>query len=203
MKTIDNVSGVILAGGKSSRYGRNKSFEKINATPLIEKVITAMGAVFQELVIITNTPHEYSHLQLPLYKDLMEGLGPLGGILTGLSAISKDAGLFVACDMPFLNGKLLRHMAECKDDFDAVVPRVSGHVEALHALYKKTCLRAVRRLIDSREYQVFRFFPEVSVRYVDEDEIRQFDPELRSFLNVNTPQELQKIKKTDTRFDEP
>ena len=203
MKTIDYVSCVILAGGKSSRYGKNKAFEKVNDIPLIEKVITAMGAVFQELIIITNTPHEYSHLRLPLYKDLIEGLGPLGGVFTGLSAISKDAGLFVACDMPSLNGKLLRHMAGYKDDFDVVVPRISGQVEALHALYRKTCLGAVRRLIDSRQYQVFRFFPEVSVRYVDEDEIRRFDPELRSFLNVNTPQELQEIKKTDTRFKDP
>ena len=110
MKTIDDVSGVILAGGKSSRYGKNKAFIKINGIPLIEKVITVMGSVFQELIIITNTPHKYSHLRLPVYKDLIEGLGPLGGIFTGLTAISKDAGFFVACDMPSLNRELLRHM---------------------------------------------------------------------------------------------
>ncbi|MEE9418933.1 MAG: molybdenum cofactor guanylyltransferase [Desulfatiglandaceae bacterium] len=202
MKTIDDVSGVILAGGKSSRYGKNKAFIKINGIPLIEKVITVMGSVFQELIIITNTPHKYSHLRLPVYKDLIEGLGPLGGIFTGLTAISKDAGFFVACDMPSLNRELLRHMVECKDDFDAVVPRISGKMEALYALYRNTCLPAIRRQIDSREYQIFRFFPEVSVRYVDEGEIRQFDPELRSFFNVNTPQELQEIQQPATRFND-
>ena len=202
MKTIDDVSGVILAGGKSSRYGKNKAFIKINGIPLIEKVITVMGSVFQELIIITNTPHKYSHLRLPVYKDLIEGLGPLGGIFTGLTAISKDAGFFVACDMPSLNRELLRHMVECKDDFDAVVPRISGKMEALYALYRNTCLPAIRRLIDSREYQIFRFFSEVSVRYVDEGEIRQFDPELRSFFNVNTPQELQEIQQQATRFND-
>lgn len=202
MKTIDDVSGVILAGGKSSRYGKNKAFIKINGIPLIEKVITVMGSVFQELIIITNTPHKYSHLRLPVYKDLIEGLGPLGGIFTGLTAISKDAGFFVACDMPSLNRELLRHMVECKDDFDAVVPRISGKMEALYALYRNTCLPAIRRQIDSREYQIFRFFSEVSVRYVDEGEIRQFDPELRSFFNVNTPQELQEIQQPATRFND-
>jgi molybdopterin-guanine dinucleotide biosynthesis protein A len=169
---------------------------------LIEKVITVMGSVFQELIIITNTPHKYSHLRLPVYKDLIEGLGPLGGIFTGLTAISKDAGFFVACDMPSLNRELLRHMVECKDDFDAVVPRISGKMEALYALYRNTCLPAIRRQIDSREYQIFRFFSEVSVRYVDEGEIRQFDPELRSFFNVNTPQELQEIQQPATRFND-
>lgn len=202
MKTIDDVSGIILAGGKSSRYGKNKAFVKINGIPLIEKVITVMGSVFQELIIITNTPHKYSHLRLPVCEDLIEGLGPLGGIFTGLTAISKDAGFFVACDMPSLNRELLRHMVECKDDFDAVVPRISGKMEALYALYRNTCLPAIRRLIDSREYQIFRFFSEVSVRYVDEGEIRQFDPELRSFFNVNTPQELQEIQQPATRFND-
>ena len=99
--------------------------------------------------------------------------------------------------MPSLNPRLLRHMVECKDDFDVVVPRISGKMESLHALYRKSCLRAIRRLIDSRQYQVIRFFSKVSVRYVDEDEIRQFDPKLGSFFNVNTPQELESIQETN------
>ncbi|MFH1241257.1 MAG: molybdenum cofactor guanylyltransferase [Pseudomonadota bacterium] len=201
MKTIDDVSGVILAGGKSSRYGKDKAFVEINGLPLIESVIEVMGSVFQELIIITNTPNKYSSLGLSVYEDTIKGLGPLGGIVTGLTAISKEAGFFVACDMPFLNRELLLYMTESKGEFDAVVPRISGEMEALHALYRKTCLPAIRRLIDSRVYQVLRFFSEVSVRYVDEGEIRQFDPDLRCFLNVNSPQELQEIEKSATRFN--
>ncbi len=200
MKTIDDVSGVILAGGKSSRYGKDKAFVKINGLPLIESVIEVMGSVFQELIIITNSPNKYSRLGISVYQDAIKGLGPLGGIFTGLTTISKEAGFFVACDMPFLNRGLLRYMTESRGEFDAVVPRISGKMEALHGLYRKTCLPAIRRLIDSRVYQVLRFFSEVSVRYVDEGEIRRFDPNLRSFLNVNTPQELKKIEKSATRF---
>lgn len=197
MKTVKDVSGVILAGGKSSRYRKNKAFVKVNGIPLIERVIRVMGSVFQQLILISNTPDQYSHLGLPIYEDIIKGLGPLGGIFTGLTAISNDAGFFVACDMPSLNPKLLWHMVECKDDFDVVVPRISGKMESLHALYRKSCLRAIRRLIDSRQYQVIRFFSKVSVRYVDEDEIRQFDPKLGSFFNVNTPQELESIQETN------
>jgi molybdopterin-guanine dinucleotide biosynthesis protein A len=201
MKTIDDVSGVILAGGKSSRYGKDKAFVKINGLPLIESVIEVMGSVFQEVIIITNTPNKYSYLGLSVYEDTIKGLGPLGGIVTGLTAISKEAGFFVACDMPFLNRELLLYMTESKGEFDAVIPRISGKMEALHGLYRKTCLPAIKRLIDSRVYQVLRFFSEVSVRYVDEGEIRQFDPDLRCFLNVNTPEELQEIEKSATRFN--
>ena len=107
--------------------------------------------------------------------------------------ITNEAGFFVACDMPSLNRELIHHMVKVRADFDAVVPSIHGNVEALHALYCKRCLPAIRRLVDSGEYQVFRFFPEVSVRYVDDNEIRRFDPELRSFFNVNRPQELGRI----------
>jgi len=194
MKTINDVTGVILAGGKSTRYGKNKAFQTINGIPLIEKVLSVMESLFEELIIITNVPHTYSHLEFPVYEDLIAGLGPLGGIFTGLTAVSKEAAFFVACDMPSLNARLLRYMVECKEGFDAVVPRIAGQMEALHALYRTSCIPAIRSLIDAHQYQVFRFFPEVSVRYVDENEIRQFDPELSSFFNINTPQELKKLE---------
>ncbi len=190
-----DVSGVILVGGKSSRYGRNKALVELDGVPLIERVIRVMRPLFERLILITNTPHEYAHLKLPMYKDLIKGLGPIGGILTGLEAISNDAGFFVACDMPYLNKDLIHHIVASRDDFDVVAPRVGKHIEALHSLYSKRCLPAVRRKIGSWEYQVIRVFSEVSVRYVNEDEIRRFDPELKSFLNINRPQQLRKLSK--------
>ena len=190
---FSDITGVILAGGESRRYGRNKAFVKVNGIPLIERVMGVMQSVFQNLILITNTPEEYAYLKLPVHQDLIKGLGPVGGIFTALTAIPDDAGFFVACDMPFLQRELIRHIVEKRGNFDVVVPRISGKMETLHALYDKRCLPAIRRLIDSRQYQVFRFFSEVSVRYVNEDEIRRFDPELRSFLNINKPQELRRL----------
>lgn len=190
---IKNVSGVILAGGKSIRYGKNKAMEKINGTPLIEIVIRVMQPLFEELVLITNTPDEYSSFGLPMHEDLIKGLGPLGGIHTALAAIGNDTGFFVACDMTHLNQKLIRYMTEIRDDFDVVIPKISWKIEPLHALYGKGCLPAIRKLIESRTYKIAEFLPEVSVRYVDEDEIRASDPELRCFFNVNRPQELRRI----------
>jgi len=195
MVTVYNdITGVILAGGKSSRYGTNKAFAKINGIPLIENVIRVMRSLFQDLVLITNTPDEYAYLELPMYEDLIEDLGPIGGIYTALNSITNDAGFFVACDMPSLNPGLIRYMVGIRDDFDVVVPKISWKMETLHALYSRRCLPAVKRLIDLREYQTIRFFPVVSVRHVKENEIRRFDPELRSFFNVNRPEELGEVK---------
>jgi len=188
-----DVTGVILAGGKSSRYGTNKALAKINGIPLIENVIRVMGSLFQDLVLITNTPDEYAYLELPMYEDLIKGLGPIGGIYTALNSITNDAGFFVACDMPFLNPDLIRHLVGIRGDFDVVVPEISGKMETLHALYAGRCIPAVRKLIDVHEYQTIRIFPEVSVRYLKENEIRRFDPELRSFFNINRPEELGRL----------
>lgn len=184
------ITGIILAGGKSGRYGKNKALVKMNGTRLIESVIRVMEPAFERLIIITNTPHEYAYLQLPMYEDLIKGLGPIGGILTGLEAILDESGFFVACDMPFLNGKLIRHMAEMREGFDVVIPKIDWKIETLHAIYCKSCLPAIRELIDAHEYQIIKIFHKVSVRYVEEEEIRIFDPKLRSFINVNRPEEL-------------
>lgn len=195
MKKIKDVTGVILAGGKSLRYGRNKALVKIDGIPLIERVINVMKSLFRHLILITNTPDEYSYLKLPMHEDLIKGLGPLGGIFTALMTIRNEAGFFVACDMPYLNRELIHHMVEVRYDFDAVVPRIHGDTEALHALYCKRCLPPIKRLIDSSQYQTLRFFPKVSVRYVDENEIRRFDPQLESFFNINKPDAIKNAGK--------
>jgi molybdopterin-guanine dinucleotide biosynthesis protein A len=187
---LKGIAGIILAGGKSSRYGANKAFVEIDGIRLIERVIMVMGSVFERLILITNTPDEYAYLNLPMVEDLIKDLGPIGGILTGLEAISEEYGFFVACDMPFLNRDLIHYIVKVRDDYDAVVPKISWKIEALHALYRKSCLKAIRELIESQEYQTIRFFNKVCVRYIDWNEIRAFDPKQRSFFNVNRPQEL-------------
>lgn len=193
--TDRDVSGVILAGGRSSRYGENKGFARLNGITLIERVINALQPLFKEIVLITNTPYEYEHLGLAMHEDIIKGLGPLGGIHTALSKINSEAGFFVACDMPALNRDLIHYMVEVSGNFDVVIPCIAGKMETLHAIYSKTCLKPVKRLIDSGQRQIFRFFHEVSVRCVEKEEILRFDPELISFSNINRPQELSKYEK--------
>ena len=189
--TFSEVTGLILAGGKSSRYGANKALVEVYGTLLIERVVRVMKAVFEEVILVTNTPEDYSFLDLPMVEDLIRGLGPIGGIYTGLATISTDAGFFVACDMPFLNAGLLRHMVKSRKGFDAVVPRMMGWMfEPLHALYTKNCLSVIKSVIDEHEYQLARCFQKIRVRYMDEEELRSFDPELWSLFNINKPQDL-------------
>jgi molybdopterin-guanine dinucleotide biosynthesis protein A len=190
--SLEEVTGVILAGGKSTRYGTNKAFAEVRGVRLIERTIRVMGPVCPRLLLVTNTPAEYAYLQLPMVEDLIKGLGPLGGIYTGLEVIEDENGLFVACDMPFLREDLLRYMVTLRGDFDAVVPRIDWMVEPLHALYTKKCLPSLRKFIRSQELQILKFFQKIRVRYLEEEEIRKVDPDLKSFFNINRPEDLER-----------
>jgi molybdopterin-guanine dinucleotide biosynthesis protein A len=187
---LEGITGVILAGGKSTRYGANKAFAEVQGSRLIDRVVQVMDSLFKPLLLVTNTPQEYAYLDLPMVEDIIKGLGPIGGIHTGLETISDEAGFFVACDMPYLNETLLRHMVSLREDFDAVIPRVGWMLEPLHALYTKKCLIAIRESFRLKEYQIMRFFQKIRARYVDEEELRGIDPELKSFFNVNKPEDM-------------
>jgi molybdopterin-guanine dinucleotide biosynthesis protein A len=197
------VFGVILAGGRSLRFGREKALVRVDGVRLIERVVGVMKPLFGRIVLVTNTPAEYAYLNLPMYGDLIRDLGPLGGIYTALTVIPGDAAFFVACDMPFLNLGLIQYMLRVRSGFDAVVPRVAGNLEPLHALYGKSCLSSIKKLIEAGEYQIFRFFHDVSVRFVEEKEIRRYDPDLRSFYNINRPQQLKGLRQEESSLRGP
>jgi molybdopterin-guanine dinucleotide biosynthesis protein A len=194
---VQGITGVILAGGKSSRFGKNKAFVKIGGVPLIEKIVVLLGSIFKQLVIVTNMPHEYSYLQIPLSEDIIKGLGPIGGVYTGLEVIEDGKGFFVACDMPFLNEKLIRYMVDAAESYDAVVPKIDWMIEPLHALYCKSCLPVLRELIDGGDYRISKSFETLSVRYVMEQEIKALDPQCKSFINVNRQEELNDVINSD------
>jgi molybdopterin-guanine dinucleotide biosynthesis protein A len=192
---ISGITGVILAGGKSSRFGKNKALVEINGTPLIERVVHIMAKIFQNIIISSNTPHEYEYLGLPIYKDIIVDLGPIGGIYTGLKVIKDDVGFFVACDMPFLNENLIRYMAGLRGGSDIVIPRVDWMIEALHAIYTKKCLPQIEKQVHLGIYHPRQLLEVMNVKYIDEAKLRSFDPHLDAFINVNRPSELSKIKK--------
>jgi len=184
------LSIAIQAGGKSSRMGTDKSFVPFRGRPMIETVIDAVAGLGDELILITNKPDAYVHLGLPMFADLYPDTGPLGGIYTALHHAAHPHLLTVACDMPWLNRPLLAYMAGLRQTADVVVPRWDKYPEPLHAVYGKTCLEPIREKLDAGIYKITAFFGRVSIRFVDRAEIERFDPEGRSFVNVNTPDEL-------------
>jgi molybdopterin-guanine dinucleotide biosynthesis protein A len=189
------MSGIILAGGKSRRMGRDKAFLALGGQSLIEIVIERVRAVAVEVIVVTNTPLRYAHLSTRLVRDIYPGVGTLGGMHAGLTAARHDHALVVGCDMPFLNPSLLTYLASLAPHFDAVVPQVDGLFEPLHAIYARSCLPLIEEQISTGQWQAFSFYPQAQVRYVDKGEIARFDPELLSLRNANTPEEWQRVER--------
>ena len=190
----DHITGVILAGGLSKRYGQNKAFLELDGARLIDRITAEMKTIFRNVVIVTNRKADYEYLEVPVYEDLIKGLGPLGGIFTGLMTISDQAGFFVACDIPFFSKPLVRYMVDIKDNHAAVVPSGATGLEPLYSIYAQSCLDSIRSLISAKRYQVRLFFEQVPVRYVTLQEISRFIAPGKAFLNINTPDEFARIQ---------
>ena len=188
--TLLKATGIILAGGKSTRFGRNKSLEPFCGAPLIQRGKDALSRIFQRLIVIGPEEEAYAFLKTPIYRDIIPERGPLGGIYTGLTRMEDEWGFIIACDMPFINEKLVRFMYEARSGYDIVAPRVGKFIEPLHALYNRRCVGGVKEIIDSGHKQVILLYKNLKVNYIEEETIRGIDPEMKSFSNINTPDDL-------------
>lgn len=188
------ATGVVLAGGKSSRMGENKAFLQVDGRPSIERVVAALREVFPE-VMIAGDPDLYGNLAEKVVPDIVPGIGPLGGIHAALTFASHELVFISACDLPFADGELARYIAQRAEGFDAAVPYVGGRLEPLFAAYRKTCLQPVTRCIEAGSRRVAGFFGEVRVCYLNEADFSWRHNFRRVFLNVNTPAEVKRLQK--------
>ena len=199
MGTQLNASGIVLAGGRSRRLGRAKALEPFQGEPLIRRVIDRLSRITDDLVFVVNDHEQASALPISsrdidltydIVIDKYPDGGSLGGIYTGLLAAESQWAFVVACDMPFLNVELMRHMLSMRDGQDVVVPRTDGYPEPTHALYNKSCLPFIEKRLKRDDLKIARFFDEIRVRFLEEAEVRGLDGDLLSFFNVNTQDDL-------------
>lgn len=188
------INGIVLAGGKSLRFGNDKASEAIGSKSLLQQVITSLRFLGGEIIVVTSDEHPISesidHPKLRILTDILPGKGPLGGIYTGLAASTTEYNLVVASDMPFLNEALLRYQIEISEGYDITVPRLGKLVEPLHAIYARSCLGPMAEMIKQEHLSIYQLFRRVRVRYMEAAEIERFDPEHRSLFNINTKTDL-------------
>lgn len=189
-ENLQEYTTAIMAGGKSSRMGTDKSFVPLLGKPMIEHVLDRVSGLGDELIIVTNDPGSYRYLGLPIFSDIFEDHGPLGGLHAALAQASHPHVLVVACDMPWLNRPLLEYMTSLRTSADVIVPRWSNFPEPLHAVYDKVCLGPITASLRAQTLKLVAFYGRVRVRYLEREEIVQFDASGRSFANINTPEDV-------------
>ncbi len=191
------MTGIVLAGGENRRMGTDKSFLKVGGVPLIERVLRSMKAVFPDIIIVTNAPERYAAYGVKTVSDVLDARGPLTGIYSGLLQSPDEYNFVVACDMPFLNARLLSYMAGLAAGYDIVVPSIGGQVEPLHAVYRKGLTTVIENELNHDRKRIRGIFGQANVRYVTQEEIDRFDPARKSFKNLNTPQEYEEAACAD------
>jgi molybdopterin-guanine dinucleotide biosynthesis protein A len=195
---------VIQAGGQSSRMGEDKALKPFLGHPLIQRVIERLASIADEMIVTTNRPAEYGFLntspgsvQARLVPDLRPGRGALGGLYTAISSATSPFVAVVACDMPFASKNFFEsaYRLMVKEEADVIIAKTDEGYEPFHALYRReTCLPVIEAAIDADQWKVIAWFPQVKVRILSPDEVKEFDPSGLCFWNVNTPEDFAKAE---------
>lgn len=196
------MTGIILAGGKSSRMGFNKAFIEIprslhtppqykGSTTIIERTVRLFQEIFDEIIIVTNTPLEYEQFDVRIATDLIKGAGSIGGVYTGIFHASSEQAFVSACDMPLLDKDAILKMLEMAGEADVIVPFVNNQFHPLHAVYSKNCLKAVEKAIKSGDLRINNLLKNLHIKKVED--IFAKEPASLSVYNVNTKDELLQI----------
>lgn len=186
------MASIILAGGANRRFGgRIKARELLGGVSLVERVLQRLQPLGEELILVTDRGEAFPDFPGRVVSDSGQPRGPMRGITAGLKASRDCMNLVVGCDMPFLRTDLLRFLWQGGKNCDVLMPRLGVHLEPLHALYSRSLIPHLQLLLDQGEFRLQRVLEApVRVCQVSEEVLRHYDPELRSFFNVNCPADL-------------
>ena len=185
---IADCTAIILAGGESKRMGRDKAALPFNGETLLQHVIVCVQPLFaQTLVSVRELRNDVS---LPQICDTQADGGPLVGLISALEKVTTPWAFVVACDMPFVAPALLTHLATLRANHQAVVPQVNGQAQPLAAFYARSALPLLQSSLANGNKSLIGALKSLDVRYVEANELLQFDPQLRSFFDLDTPQDV-------------
>jgi len=193
---IADCTAIIMAGGESQRMGRDKANLVLGKQTLLQHVVSIVQPLFPQLLVSVREPR--TDIDLPQICDEYANAGPLAGLCAGLVQATTSWVFAVATDMPFVQTALIETLAQQRTGFQAVVPVVHGYPQPLAAFYSASCLEAIQGLLSGPgKHSLRAALEQLNVRYVDESELLATDPGLRSFFDLDTPQDLAMAKQRE------
>ncbi|MGD8342664.1 MAG: molybdenum cofactor guanylyltransferase [Desulfobacterales bacterium] len=185
-------SGVILSGGLANRYeGTEKALLRVGGERILDRLYAIYRQLFDEIILVTNTPEKFLAWDLLIVSDLFPIRSSLTGIHAGLFYMSNAYGFVSACDTPFLKKEMVETIVgKIEAHIDIVMPETSAGLEPLCAAYSKRCLEAAQNHLEREKLKITKTFRKSRIKTISEKALRKIDPELRSFFNINTPEDL-------------
>jgi molybdopterin-guanine dinucleotide biosynthesis protein A len=189
-------TGVILSGGLAKRFdGREKAFLRVGEERILDKIYCVFKELFDEMIIVTNNPHQFVGWDLDIVTDLFDIRSSLTGIHAGLFYASNPYVFYSACDAPFLKKEIVETVLDGIDDgIDIVIPETSAGREPLCAAYSKRCLNIAEQHLRQQKLKIQLAFRKCRIKTISEKKLRQKDPDLISFFNINTPEDLERAQ---------
>ncbi len=188
MKT--EITGIILAGGKSSRMGTDKGLLLLNGKSMVEIIADTLKSIISQIIIISNG-NNYDNLGYKVYADIIKNCGPMGGVYTGLSYSNTEKNLFVSCDMPFLTKEIVELITENSKDAQITIPEHEGKLEPLCAVYDRSSRAKFEELLRTGEWRLQGALKYFNVKKIIVAENVSGN---QCFTNINTPDEFHQIK---------
>ncbi len=196
------VTGILLAGGKSRRMGEDKRYLIMGGETLLERGLGVLRSVFQEVLVVIAQDSPPLGVDVRVVRDLVPESGSLGGLYTGLMQATTPCIFVVACDMPFLDQAVIAQFTSRRAIADIVMAKLAARLHPMHALYGKRCLPVLEQMIRARQLKIQEVVSHASLRvqYVTETDLSSIDPSGRSFQNVNTPADLEAARSMLSRI---
>lgn len=188
-----DVTGVLLAGGKSRRMGEDKRYLVVGEQTLLERGLAVLRSIFQEVLVVIGQDSLPLKVAARVVRDLVPDCGSLGGLYTGLTQATTPYIFVVACDMPFLDPAVITQFTSRRASADIVIAKLAARLHPMHALYSKGCLPVLEQMIRARQLKIQEMLSHASLHvcYVTDADLLIIDPSGRSFQNVNTPADLE------------
>jgi molybdopterin-guanine dinucleotide biosynthesis protein A len=192
-----SVTGIILAGGQNTRFsGTNKALIRVGGRCILDGIYDVFSELFEEIILVTNDPIQYLEWDLNIVTDLFPIRSSLTGIHSGLFYMTDSYGFVAACDTPFLKKELVKTILDSiEPGVDIVIPETSKGLEPLCSVYSKRCLKPVEQQLTQQQLKIRQVFQKVRVKKLPEPILRKADPDLLSFSNINTPEDLARAEK--------
>jgi molybdopterin-guanine dinucleotide biosynthesis protein A len=191
---LTDCTGILVAGGRASRLGGvAKGLLRLGGEPLVARAARLFSGLFAETVVVANEPGPYQALGLRTVPDVVAGKGAPGGLHAALAAAGTPWVFMGACDMPFLAEEPIRWLAARRQGAPAVAVVWRGRLEPLHAFWSRETLPTVERMVRGGNPSLWQLATAVGARFVSEEAWREIDPDGRSFVNVNTPQDVERL----------
>jgi molybdopterin-guanine dinucleotide biosynthesis protein A len=185
------MTGTVLIGGKSKRYGSDKIFSQFKGRPLIEHVVGTIQPLFNEVILVGHKRKGLENFRI--VEDIRPGCGPLGGIYTACMAANAEFCFVCAADMPNLNAGLISHMISKADDHDIIMPMWSKGREPLHAIYRRSVIPIIASLLDQNILRIFSLIEHSDALFIPEETIKVYGDPAVLFSNINTVQDMLRI----------